>query len=811
LYAFICMENFLPSLRRARTASTPRSINAQLLAASAASDASTLDLNTRDTFDSLPVAVWSGRRFVNAEAVSRKGARGRTSWIKAEGIFVFEILAHNTLGEAYWICRHCDESGMLKKLFVASATTGASTHLRLVHRITSSSEAESETPQDSEDSEPPSKRQRSCLVAIPKTKVSNIQELAIGYLVDASNPLTTFQNPYLQALLRQFDYDLFQQVNWSDKSQARELHQLYEAKRVIVKEEMRQALTKVHLSFDLWTSPNRLAIIAVFGHFINPAGNDSRYLLALRRQPGAHSGENIASTMCQVIRDWDLVDSVGAVVSDNASNNDTCLQNLYPQLSPSYTSEDAIHRRLRCYGHILNLVGRAFLHGVDREALEQESDALLDAGRLSDDLALWRARGPVGKLRNIIRYVRSSPQRSERFLAISNEADDTIDHEEAGGDTSHGFTLYQESSQELNLILSNDTRWNSTYLMLKRALLKRTQIDGFILNDKTLGNPSQRLPDDDTLTNEDWNILIELKDILEPLYQQTKRCEGWGRKGAHGRLWEVLSGMEYLLDRLEEWKKLFDLPTDEEIDLTASQLSQSQSNRSIRRLRTSQQASQSSQSSVRPPASITNIPTHARNDYLPAQRLAFLRQLHGGDFDSCGYLRLSITNAWQVLDRYYTKFAESPLYAASVILHPGLGLPWLEKRWNTLQSRTWILEAKEGLYEYWQRWYVNRTTPPPAATNAQGTFTSISTTPSVEDSGYTQWLNNRAHQVAANEASELDQYYRQTIAQPVDNPVRWWISHRKTFQLLVDLPSIYSLSLRWQQTVRGHLASPSLR
>ncbi|KAF6791376.1 transposase-like protein [Colletotrichum sojae] len=72
--------------------------------------------------------------------------------------------------------------------------------------------------------------------------------------------------------------------------------------------------------------------------------------------------------------------------------------------------------------------------------------------------------------------------------------------------------------------------------MLRRALLKRVQIDGFILNDKTLSSPTARLPDEDILTNKDWNILTELKSILEPLYQQTKRCEGWGKGDGHGRL-----------------------------------------------------------------------------------------------------------------------------------------------------------------------------------------------------------------------------------------------------------------------------------
>ncbi|KAF6815154.1 transposase-like protein [Colletotrichum plurivorum] len=321
--------------------------------------------------------------------------------------------------------------------------------------------------------------------------------------------------------------------------------------------------------------------------------------------------------------------------------------------------------------------------------------------------------------------------------------------------------------------------------MLRRALLKRIQIDGFVLNDKTLGSPAARLPDEDILTNEDWNILTELKSILGPLYRQTKRCEGWGKGDGHGRLWEVLAGMEYLLDRLEEWKSLLDEHTDEVIDLTASQLSQSQDRCSTRASRASGHAVQSSAAT-----NLHSIPAHVRVNYGPSERLAYLRELHGGEFDSRGYLRLSVTNAWQVLNKYYTKLGDSPLYAASVILHPGRGLPWLERRWDTPESRTWVLEAKEGLYQYWQQWYAERpmpTSPSTRKTPPPGLFTSIAATPREEDSEYRQWLNNRAQVVATNEASELDRYYRQSIAQPVDDPVQWWISHRKTFPNLSRL------------------------
>jgi hypothetical protein len=59
---------------------------------------------------------------------------------------------------------------------------------------------------------------------------------------------------------------------------------------------------------------------------------------------------------------------------------------------------------------------------------------------------------------------------------------------------------------------------------------------------------------------EDWRLLIELKDILEPIYHQTMRTQGWAKNGSHGSLWEILTGMEFLMEKMEDWKAFFDNP-----------------------------------------------------------------------------------------------------------------------------------------------------------------------------------------------------------------------------------------------------------
>ncbi|KAJ4181108.1 hypothetical protein NW759_017205, partial [Fusarium solani] len=74
--------------------------------------------------------------------------------------------------------------------------------------------------------------------------------------------------------------------------------------------------------------------------------------------------------------------------------------------------------------HVLNLVARAFLFGKDAESFELESDINGMRGLQEQDRRHWRSKGPIGKLHNIVKFIRSSPQRSEYFKRIAYEQED---------------------------------------------------------------------------------------------------------------------------------------------------------------------------------------------------------------------------------------------------------------------------------------------------------------------------------------------------------------------------------------------------
>src|ERR1700735_5582449 len=92
--------------------------------------------------------------------------------------------------------------------------------------------------------------------------------------------------------------------------------------------ELREIPTRgrVHFSFDLWSSPNHLALLGIVAHWANRNGEIRRGLLALRKINGAHTGENQSHHLWTVFETYNIVKKVGYFTLDNATNNDKALE-----------------------------------------------------------------------------------------------------------------------------------------------------------------------------------------------------------------------------------------------------------------------------------------------------------------------------------------------------------------------------------------------------------------------------------------------------------------------------------------------------
>ncbi|KAJ3453850.1 hypothetical protein MRS44_018482 [Fusarium solani] len=143
---------------------------------------------------------------------------------------------------------------------------------------------------------------------------------------------------------------------------------------------------------------------------------------------------------------------------------------------------------------------------VDRDPDSFERETFTEAAFQVEKrkLRLWRKQGAVGKLHNIVRFVRTSPQRRELMKSLACGRRDEDDYQLFGD---------VRAAIDLKLMQNNETKWNLTFLMIQRAIRKREQIDHFITYlDTKAAEPRQRVPVQDPLSQQDWLLLAEVAE-----------------------------------------------------------------------------------------------------------------------------------------------------------------------------------------------------------------------------------------------------------------------------------------------------------
>jgi hypothetical protein len=204
---------------------------------------------------------------------------------------------------------------------------------------------------------------------------------------------------------------------------------------------------KVTIFFDGWKANNDvLGLLGVIVHYLEDDNKLHNVVLAMRDTLGSHTGSNIADHLFDVLKDYQISGSqIAFFAADNATNNEKALKLLSErvELNP-------ITSRFRCAGHIFNLVCTAILFGVDEDALEdaeydfsQPQDdstsgtqavtslmTVLEHGSEEEQHRAWQAKGPIGKLHNLVTHIKANNSRVAVFK--SKQAEAIVD-----GETSH--------------------------------------------------------------------------------------------------------------------------------------------------------------------------------------------------------------------------------------------------------------------------------------------------------------------------------------------------------------------------------------
>lgn len=459
-------------------------------------------------------------------------------------------------GRTRWVCMYCVHKKAHKPAsFAAAGTDNQARHLVTEHKI----------------EDPTGKRH------VKRAKISVAQRLGL----DTNRPseqaivnrlVTSFNPAYFQQLLtdwvssdnipfRKLESERFRRVlsylnpavtstgSLPTHSTVRKwLLDEFNRHKGIVAELLQSSPGLIHLAFDGWTSCNHLSLLGINVFFLTSSGTLRKFLVGLPHAEGRHTGDSLAEEVAQIITEWGIGGQLGYFVTDNASNNDTCMEALAEEFGFNHK-----HRRLRCIGHIINLVVRQILFGKEADALENDC---AQPKELLAELLLWRKKGPIGKLHNIVHWIQRSNLVYQRLHQLQR-------NEQA---------LTGENGPTYEVIEDNATRWNSTSAMIERAIKLQSVIDALVLHevqewDKYVklrtANRTQPMPAktknkpaivDDYLTSDDWATLAEYHSILKPFHEVTIRLQANPTSGRFGGLWEVLPCVEYLLNKLEEVK-----------------------------------------------------------------------------------------------------------------------------------------------------------------------------------------------------------------------------------------------------------------
>jgi hypothetical protein len=220
--------------------------------------------------------------------------------------------------------------------------------------------------------------------------------VAVMWLVDNNHPLREFRSPSFREMMELANPAAAAALWVSHNSVSAFVMKLFSALQPRVVKALKAASSKIHISFDGWTTKGgKRGYLGIVAHFATADGDVLDIPIDLPQLIGAHTGERLAEAITLTFTTYGITPlKLGYFVLDNASNNNTAVAALARTFDfiPS-------HRRLRCGSHALNLVGQMIIFGRDKGAYDHPSGSLDEEEEFSQE---WRKDGPLGILIAII-------------------------------------------------------------------------------------------------------------------------------------------------------------------------------------------------------------------------------------------------------------------------------------------------------------------------------------------------------------------------------------------------------------------------
>ena len=217
--------------------------------------------------------------------------------------------------------------------------------------------------------------------------------------------------------------------------------------------------------------------MVVTAHFVDPTWQLKKIILGFKLVMD-HKGQTISTVLLECLADWGI-EKLFCITVDNATANTSALRRFHSQfrsVSPDALVLDGNFLHMRCCAHIINLIAREGLGDLGENVLA---------------------------IRNAVQYVRSSTNRLNAF-----------DQRVTTGKMTRG-----------SLPMDVKTRWNSTFLMLSRALQFRVAFDRMEAEDRLYNDYFLEVENGVKRCGppglSDWNAVEKLRRFLVIFYNST--------------------------------------------------------------------------------------------------------------------------------------------------------------------------------------------------------------------------------------------------------------------------------------------------
>lgn len=209
---------------------------------------------------------------------------------------------------------------------------------------------------------------------------------------------------------------------WSRNTAASDCMKIYEKEKVKLRHALNDVPGRFCLTTDLWRALTIEGYMCLTAHYIDNSRNLKSKILPFCVFPPPHIGATIAIKVLALLEEWRLEKTVFTITVDNASSNDNMQGILKRQLRKNLVCNGEFFHII-CAAYILNLIVQSGLKVIDK-ALE--------------------------KIRDSVKYVKVTETRELLF---------------------QGCIEAMGIEAKAGVVLDVTTHWNSTHLMLERAIL----------------------------------------------------------------------------------------------------------------------------------------------------------------------------------------------------------------------------------------------------------------------------------------------------------------------------------------------------